>query len=278
VAQAADEAGLDSGWVGDHVGFPVGGIRSPYPGMPSGSYGKPSQILHLDPWCTLAYAAAVSSRLQLGTSITVLPYRHPLLVAKAVATVDHLTGGRAILGVGLGWVEEEYAALGVPFESRAARFEEGIGALRALLESPTPEFHGMFFDFGPIHFEPRPVQRAIPIIIGGNTGVARRRAGAHGDGFAASRLTPGQAHNAAREARAAHARSPRHHKPFIVVNGVGIFGAGDPDQPGTFSLGDLGDAAGRYEDAGVDLLILDTYDQRADDLLRVIDAAVAISR
>jgi probable F420-dependent oxidoreductase len=272
VALAADEAGLDSGWVGDHVGFPASETTSRYPGSSSGGYGKSTHVMHLDPWCTLAYAGAITSRLRLGTSLTILPYRHPLLVAKAVATVDHLTGGRAVLGVGLGWVEEEYAALGIPFGTRASRFEEGIDALRALLGSSTPEFHGSFFDFGPIDFDPQPIQDDIPIIIGGNSAAARRRAGAKGDGFAATRQSPDEAVQVVKEVRAAHADSPRHAMPFTVLNGIAIACEGDPEQPASFAIKDLPDAVRRYEDAGVDLLILDTYNQRAAELLPIIEA------
>jgi len=280
VVTAADEAGLDSGWLGDHLCFPVGEVRSRYPGTKSGSYMKSFDEVHLDPWCTLAYAAANSSRIGLGTGVTVLPYRHPIIVAKAVATVDHLSGGRAILGVALGWVQEEFEALGISFSSRVGRLEEGIAALRALFETPTPEFHGEHFDFGPVYFSPKPVHGRVPIIIGANTEAARRRAGMLGDGFYGSRLPLEATRVAAREARAAHADSPRHEQPFTVLIGYGVAFADDPPEAKTIvgPLEGLRDTALRYEDAGADMLMLDTQAQRADDLLKVIEVVAPMVR
>lgn len=278
VIKAADEAGIDSGWLGEHLAFPVGEIKSQYPGTKSGSYMKSFEEVHLDPWTTLAFAAANSSRIGLGSGVTVVTYRHPLTIAKAVATVDYLSGGRAFLGVALGWVKEEFDALGIPFESRVGRLEEGVAALRALFETPTPEFHGEHFDFGPVYFAPKPVRGQIPIIMGANTPTAFRRAGRLGDGFYGSRLSLEATKVASTETRVAHADSPRHDKPFMVLIGYGIARPDDSEEAKSIvgPLDQLRDTALRYEDAGADMLMLDTQAQRADDLLEVIDVAASI--
>ena len=121
--------------------------------------------------------------LRLGTCVLILPQRNPLVLAKELATLDHLSGGRVELGIGVGWLEEEFDAIGVPWERRGARTDEYVEALRALWSGPHAEFHGKFVDFDPVTCSPRPAQARIPIIVGGDTPAAVRRAARLGDGY-----------------------------------------------------------------------------------------------
>jgi probable F420-dependent oxidoreductase len=121
--------------------------------------------------------------LKLATGILILPQRNPLVLAKEVATLDHLSGGRVMLGTGVGWLAEEFAALGVPFEERGARHDEYVAVLRALWTGEAASYHGEFVDFSDCIVKPRPVNWSVPIHIGGHSPVAARRAGRLGDGF-----------------------------------------------------------------------------------------------
>jgi probable F420-dependent oxidoreductase len=128
--------------------------------------------------------AAVSTNLRLATGVLILPQRNPLVLAKEIATLDQLSKGRVTLGVGVGWLAEEFAALGIPFAERAARTDEAIAALRAAWTQSPATHHGTFHDFTDVHVLPQPVQSGgVPIVIGGHTPAAARRAGRLGDGF-----------------------------------------------------------------------------------------------
>ncbi len=182
ICRVAESAGFDSVWGGEHVIRPDS-IRSPYPytedGKMPGDAGSPIP----DPLIWLAYVAAVAPTLKLGTCILIVPQRNPLVLAKELATLDHLSGGRVELGIGVGWLEEEFRALGVPWERRGARTDEYIAAMRALWAGPHAEYHGEFVDFEPATCNPRPVNGNIPILVGGDTPAAIRRAARLADGY-----------------------------------------------------------------------------------------------
>jgi probable F420-dependent oxidoreductase len=136
-----------------------------------------------DPLIWLAYVAAVAPTLRLGTCILIVPQRNPVVLAKELATLDHLSGGRVELGIGVGWLKEEFDALGLPWDRRGARTDEYIAAMRALWAGPHAEFHGEFVDFAPATCAPRPVDGSIPILVGGDTPAAVRRAARLADGY-----------------------------------------------------------------------------------------------
>ena len=136
-----------------------------------------------DPLIWLAYVAAVAPSLRLGTCILILPQRNPLVLAKEISSLDYLSGGRVELGIGVGWLKEEFEALGVPWERRGARTDEYVHALRALWGGTDVEFHGEFVDFEPVTCTPRPVQTRLPILVGGDTPAAVRRAAKLADGY-----------------------------------------------------------------------------------------------
>jgi probable F420-dependent oxidoreductase len=182
VAVAAEEAGFDSIWAVEHVVVPVG-YQSEYPYDESGKMPGGESFDLPDPLIWLAYAAAFTSRVELGTGILIVPQRNPVVLAKELATLDKLSGGRMRLGVGVGWLEEEFDAIGVPFSERAARLDEYIATMRALWSEEQASFEGRFTSFGPVVSRPKPVDGTIPVVVGGHSKPAARRAGRLGDGF-----------------------------------------------------------------------------------------------
>jgi probable F420-dependent oxidoreductase len=183
LARTAESVGFESLWTVEHVVVPKG-YASRYPYSESGKMPGPEQIPFPDPFVWLAYAAAVTERIRLATGVLILPQRHPLYVAKEVATLDRLSRGRVILGVGIGWLEEEFRALGIPFAERAARTEEAIAALRSLWSDGPSEHAGRHHRWAPLESNPKPLQRpGVPIHVGGHVPGAARRAARLGDGF-----------------------------------------------------------------------------------------------
>ena len=183
ITRVAEEAGFESVWGGEHVIFPTT-IESRYPYTPDGEVPATPETPIPDPLIWLAYVAAVAPTLRLGTCILILPQRNPLILAKELATLDHLTGGRVELGIGVGWMKEEFDALGVPWERRGRRNDEYVEALRTIWSGPHVEYHGEFVDFEPLTCTPLPVQGAdLPILVGGDSDVAIRRAARLADGY-----------------------------------------------------------------------------------------------
>ena len=182
LAQAAEAAGFESIWTVDHVVVPAG-YRSTYPYDPSGRLPSGEGTVFPDPLIWLAYVAARTSTIRLGTGILIVPQRNPLVLAKELATLDSLSGGRMILGAGIGWLEEEFVALGVPFAGRVQRTEEAIGAMRALWSEEQASFEGSTVSFTDCFLRPQPARGAIPVHVGGHSPAAARRAGRIGDGF-----------------------------------------------------------------------------------------------
>jgi probable F420-dependent oxidoreductase len=190
LARSAERHGIESLWSVEHVVIPQG-YQSTYPYDPSGRIPAPESVDITDPFLALTYMAAVTTTIRLATGILILPQRHPIYVAKEAATLDLLSGGRAILGIGVGWLAEEFGALGIPFEDRAARTAECVHALRSLWK-PTPEpFEGRFFRWAPLYSNPKPLQASgVPIVVGGHTPLSAKRAARYGDGYFPGRATP----------------------------------------------------------------------------------------
>lgn len=183
VASAADGCGFSTLWAGEHVVM-VDRSASHYPYSDDGVIAVPAQADWLDPVIALSFAAAASSRIGVATGVLLLPEHNPVVVAKQAASLDRLSGGRLTLGVGVGWSREEFAALGVPFERRAARTVEYVAAMRTLWRDDVASFDGKFVRFDAIRVNPKPVRdRRIPIVLGGNSDAALRRVSAWGDGW-----------------------------------------------------------------------------------------------
>lgn len=182
LARSAEEAGFESLWTVEHVIFPDG-YTSEYPYDRSGKMAAEASTPIPDPLIWLSFVAAATERIRLGTGILILPQRNPLILAKEVATLDRLSGGRLELGVGVGWLEEEFRALGVPFQDRGARTDEWIDVMRALWDDDHVAFDGRFASFEGASVNPKPATGRVPITIGGHSTAAARRAGRLGDGF-----------------------------------------------------------------------------------------------
>jgi probable F420-dependent oxidoreductase len=171
VAQQAEALGFDSVWVSDHIVVPLSAIPR---------FGE----VFFEPFTTLAYVAGKTQRIRLGTSVIILPYRHPLFMGKALATLDVLSGGRLIVGAAVGWLAEEFEALGIPFTERGARSDEALKVMRALWTEAEPKFEGKFFRFASVKAEPKPLQKPHPPIwIGGSSPAAFRRAAEFADAW-----------------------------------------------------------------------------------------------
>ena len=182
VARAAEAAGLDSVWVADHLVHPLRSATA-YPYRDDGAPFAAADGF-LEAFTTLAAIAGATERIALGTSVLVLPMREPLQTAKTIATLDVLSQGRVILGVGAGWWEAEFAALGAPFERRGRRLDEQIAIMRALWRDGALAHRGEFYEFDELACEPRPLQPGgPPIWIGGMSPAGLRRAGRLGDGW-----------------------------------------------------------------------------------------------
>lgn len=237
VAGHAEALGFESVWVAEHLVFPTA-IASRYPyaaeGVPPINPATPL----LDPLLVLMQVAARTQRIRLGTNVYILPLRHPIAVARMVTTLDVLSGGRVSFGVGLGWLAEEFEAVGVDFATRAGRTRESIRALRALWTEEEPSFTGRHVHFAPVRFEPKPVQRPHPpILVGGESDAALRRAAELGDGWYGVGHTPASAARQIARLRELRAAAGRAHLPFDCT----------VSHPGELTRDDCA----RYADAGL---------------------------
>lgn len=182
IAEAADRLGFHHLTCSEHVALP----ENPGSAMLGGSRGT----RYWDPLATLSYIAARTSRIGLCTAVLVLGYHHPLAIAKRFGTLDRISGGRLMLGVGVGSLTEEFDLLGVPFADRARRADDAIAAIRAAIGRRKPEYHGPYYSFSDLVVDPHAVTANVPIWIGGNTPVALRRATALADGWLPSTMSP----------------------------------------------------------------------------------------
>ena len=207
VALAAEEVGFESVWTGEHVAMPI--RDSPVPAPPETPF--------LDSLVALARIAALTTRVRLGTGILVLPHHNPVVLAKALASLDQVSGGRLIAGFAGGYVEQEFRALGVDFRQRGARTDDALAAMRALWTEPEPRYAGRFARFDGIRFEPKPVQRPHPpIVIGGQAPAALRRAAREGDGWYGFALTVEQTGLIVTELQRLRREEGRAERPFEI--------------------------------------------------------------
>lgn len=183
VARAAEENGFDSVWMPEHLVLPVD-IPPTYPYSDSGFPPIVSETPLYDVWVVLGAVASATSTIRLATNVYVLPLRHPFITARSVVTLDRISGGRVTLGIGVGWLEEEFEAAGASFHDRGERTNEIVTLLRRLWTEDVIESTTGFYRFPPVRFEPKPLQKpCIPIVVGGHSRAALRRAGRLGDGW-----------------------------------------------------------------------------------------------
>lgn len=252
VAQHVETLGFDSVWVSDH-------IVVPHSALPR--FGE----VFFEPFTTLAYVAGRTSRIRLGTSVIILPYRHPLLMAKSLATIDVLSGGRLIVGAAVGWLAEEFEALGISFRERGARSDEALRAMRVLWTEPEPRFEGRFFRFAGIKAEPKPLQQPHPPIwIGGASPAALKRAAEFADTWHPSHRPVAEIAAGAkqfRELATARGRDPNSLQVIARVPLRIVTGGNTPD-PRPLLVGtpeQIVEDIGRYREAGVAGFMFDTY-------------------
>jgi probable F420-dependent oxidoreductase len=184
VAAAAEANGFDSVWIPEHLVFPAE-MPARYFYTPDGFPPMHSDTPAFDPWVVLGGVATRTTTIRLATGVFILPLRHPVIVARSVVTLDRMSGGRVILGIGVGWMPDEFDIVGEEFHNRGRRADEMIALMRRLWSEDTVEFHGEFYDIPPVKFAPKPInrQQGIPIIVGGTSPGALRRAGRIGDGW-----------------------------------------------------------------------------------------------
>jgi len=242
-AERADALGLDDIWVSEHIIVP----RKIFPRSP----------LFYDAVLTLTWVAAVTRRVRLGTSVLVLPMRHPLPLAKELSTLHNLSDGRLILGVGVGWLEPEFAALGVPFKERGRRMDEGIDMMRAVWSQDPVTFRGKYIgaEVADMTMLPHPVT-PIPLWFGAHSDAALKRTTRIGDGWHGSRYSPAEAEPLIRRLRA-----ERPEPGFTISMRVQWNGQDE---------GELRDLVAAYEAVGVGHLLIAPVDRDVDDWDKVI--------
>lgn len=181
-AQAAEKAGFECLVAIEHVVVPTH-YDSKYPYSADGKMmGTPNMDMP-DPLVWMTHAAAVTEKIRFMTGVLILPQRNAVVLAKQVATMDHMSGGRMMLGVGVGWLEEEFEALGIPFKTRGKYTDEAMAAMRALWAGDDASYEGELINFRGINCSPKPPNGAVPFVIGGHSKFAARRAGRYGDGY-----------------------------------------------------------------------------------------------
>jgi probable F420-dependent oxidoreductase len=258
VARAAEAAGLESLWTGEHVVLP----DPQAPPSPS-----PPEMPFLDPAVALAYVAAATERVKLGTGIIILPQRNPLVLAKELASLDVLSRGRLLFGFGIGYLEPEFRALGIPFTEKGPRAEDYLAAMIAVWTQEKPAHAGRFASFAGIQAMPRPVQRPHPpIVASGMTKASLRRAVRLADGWYGFALDLAAAARALEGLRAAEAElgRPAGKGPLeISVTPIERLDASTVQ---------------RYAELGVHRLIVFSLGATADDVLRGVDAIAALKR
>ena len=245
-AQEAERAGFDSVWLSERVVIP---LDKPHPYQPM-----------VDPWIALAYVAALTERVHLGTSVSQIALRPPVLMARELATLDRLSGGRVIVGAGAGWVVEEFNSTGVRFEDRGGRLNEFIGVLRHLWTTPGQPWHGKHFEIPAVGIVQPSTPGGPPILVGAFTEAGFRRAAKYADGFISVTISPPELRKArARidELRARYGRT----SPFVMY----------AQSPAPDNIEAAKQLVTESHDAGVDGLILTYADPVPDAFLRQPD-------
>jgi probable F420-dependent oxidoreductase len=253
IAGAAEALGYGSLWTNDHVLLPT---SRPEP------FGNVLESL-----TTLSYLAARTGRIRLGTGILVLPQRDPLLVAKQAATISHLSGGRLVLAVGVGYIKEEYAFLRADFGHRGHLADEYIAAMRELFESDAPEFHGPHINYSGVLFAPRPSPR-IPILVGGDSPAALRRAASLGDGWYGLWRSPAQVRQSVAQINGFGRQAQFEVSVRVLTRVGGLVHDSDPEATLQGDAEAIVHNIQAYGEAGVDRIVIEPVSSDLDDFLR----------
>ena len=269
MAVKAEEMGFDSVWVTDHII------------VPHFIPGRPDIVFRhnmLEPMTFLAHLGAVTERVKIGTSVLILPYRNPIVVAKMIATADVLSGGRVIFGAAVGWMEGEFQALGAPFSDRGQVSNEYIRLIKELWTNPTPTFRGEHFQFSDVTFSPMPVQKPHPPIwIGGRTRRGVRRAVEHGDYWHPSLMGPKELSRKAAYMRDYSASLGRKSPPDLSFRGTLRFASAPTTgerPPLHGSAQEVTADLQEYSEGGVSHVIMEIAGDTYDDIYRAMERFV----
>jgi probable F420-dependent oxidoreductase len=270
-AQRAEALGFESLWCGDHIVLPTAGTNQ-YPYTADGSFPRAADVGFLETFTVLSYVAGVTQRIRLGSTVIILPYRNPIVQAKMFASLDVLSGGRVLCGVGVGWLQKEFDTLGVPYAERGPMSDEFLKIFRLLWSAEHPEFHGQYYQFDGIQFHPKPVQQPLPIWVGGHSKRAIRRAVVYGQCWHPTRQTPEfvKAHLPYLRQEADRAERDPSHITVSLKRSLYITDIGLPEtvtfRSGNAMIGttqEVIDDARRCQDIGIQQL---TYDFRTDEV------------
>ena len=262
LGRALEERGFGSLWAPEHSHIPLS-RRTPFP--QGGELPKKYYDV-MDPFVTLSAAAAVTTRLQVATGVCLVVQRDPIQTAKQVASLDQISGGRFLFGIGAGWNAEEMADHGTEFKSRFGVMQERVEAMKAIWTRSKPEYHGQFVDFPPMMTWPKPVQRPHPpVIVGGAFPHGARRAIAFGDGWVP------------------HARRPQYGDVLSLLpqfRKLAVEAGRDPDTlPITvFGVAEDAELVGRYRDAGVARVVFNLPPAKSGEVLPALDRCAALMR
>ncbi len=260
LARSAEELGFDSVWASEHV------FNTSY------VYDRIGNRPYYEPLAILGYVAATTSRVLLGTSVLVIPYHNPIKLAKTAATLDVMSGGRLVLGIGVGVIEQEMEAMGVPFAERGAFTDEAIAVMKELWSQEDPSFQGRFSSFSGMKFSPKPVQQpTIPLVIGGTSRAAIRRAARAGNGWHPTAMPPEELSQAMRylqERTSAAGRDPSEVPVSISIP----MGEG---REGRFSLGndpaEIEQKARAFQEMGVRRIVVSPNTRNAAEMLPAME-------
>jgi probable F420-dependent oxidoreductase len=260
VAREAERLNVASLWVSDHVIFP----RTATGSYPGGRFPHPPDKPYLEPVAVLAAAAVCTTRTRIGASVFILGHRHPVVMAKMLTTIDALSDGRLICGVGVGWWKEELEILGAPFHARGRQADEILRIFKELWTAPNPSFEGKFFRFRDIGFAPKPVQKPHPPIwVGGDSPGAFRRVVTLGDGWHATSKTPAELRNSLPRLRETADRAGRAFETIALSLRFGL-----SDELLAKGQQAVVDHLCEYKQLGLDHVVLDF---RRDDLGRMLE-------
>ena len=214
MAKKAEDLGFESIWYAEHAAVPVHS-DSPFPA--TGGEIPWTYSHFTDPYIALARASGVTTKIKLGTGITLVPERNPLLLAKEIATLDRYSGGRFLFGIGTGWLKEETEMMGGDFEHRWTQTREAIEVMKELWTKEEAEYHGRYFDFPLVRSYPKPAQKPYPpIILGGMAKNALRRVVTHADGWLPNRVTPAEVEESRKKLDAMAAEAGRDPKSITI--------------------------------------------------------------
>jgi len=272
--------GFESLWAGDHVVLPAGGTTG-YPYTEDGSFQRPSEVPFIEPLTLLAYIASVTSSIRIGTTVIIVPYRHPVVQAKMFASLDQLTGGRVICGVGVGWLEKEFEILDAPFADRGPMTDEYLEIFKCLWSDPLPRYQGNYHTIEGITFEPKPVQQpGIPIWVGGHSRRAVRRTIDHGDAWHPTRMTPDYVANMLPYLRTYAEKQGRNFEEITIslkralhFTDLGFSEGGNPLAAGTLagSTTEVSDDIKRCEDLGIQQVTFDFRTAEIEECMKIAE-------